>query len=165
MYIDTLAYQTRVFLYAYGFGFILGVLYDAFRILRLLVYNGRKRVFIWDIMFALVASFLTVIFALAVCKGIFGFYLLPGMGLGFLTYRFVFGGVILTFTNKLITRIKNRLSILFQFFKKAHIKISPRINKKVRRDTKKICKKSKKSKNKSKNLLQVDKVMLYNNEE
>ena len=165
MYIDTLAYQTRVFLYAYGFGFILGGLYDIFRILRLLIYSGRKRIFIWDIIYALTASFLTVIFALAVCKGVFGFYLLPGICLGFLTYRFVFGGIVYRFSDKLIFSLKRNFCSAFLSFKKICIKISLCFKKKVGTRNKKPCKKSKKIKNKSKNLLQVDKVMLYNNEE
>ena len=58
MYIDSLAYQTREFMYAYGFGFILGIVYDLTRIIRLLMYKGKKKVFIWDIIYAVVASFL-----------------------------------------------------------------------------------------------------------
>lgn len=158
MYIDSLAYQTREFMYAYGFGFILGVIYDLTRIIRLLVYQGKKKVFIWDIIYAVVASFLCVIFSLGVCDGKLYFYIAFGIVLGFFTYYFALGTIVVRLSNRIIVIIKKFFSLICKPIKK----IVARVAKSVRKVAKVSFNKIKKNQNKSKKLLQVDKRMMYN---
>ena len=157
MYIDSLAYQTREFMYAYGFGFILGIVYDLTRIIRLLMYKGKKKVFIWDIIYAVVASFLFIIFSLGVCDGKFYFYIIFGIILGFFTYYFALGTIAVRLSNKVVLLIKNIFQAIYKPIRKVAVKVG--------KSTKKVAKlslnKIKKNK-KSKKLLQVDKRMMYN---
>ena len=151
MYIDTLSYQLRVFAYSCGFGFFLGGVYDILRIIRLTFSQKKKRVFIWDVIYGIIASFLCVIFSFAVCRGEFSFPLYFGIPAGFFTYYFALGNIVLKFSNRVIRRLRR----IIIFIKKPVERLFGLI-------IKKTAIKGKKIKNKSKYHLQVDKVMLYN---
>ena len=48
--------QVRIFLYAVGFGFFIGIVYDLFRTLRLMLSGGKKAFIVSDILFSLAAG-------------------------------------------------------------------------------------------------------------
>lgn len=114
MYLDTLAYQTREFFYSLGFGFILGILYDLTRILRLSVYNGRKKYFLFDILFAVSAAFLSMIFSLGLCRGKFAFYVVLGMTVGFAVHRLTLGQIFKQPIERFSSFIQNAFSKIFE---------------------------------------------------
>ena len=51
MYMLTIADQTRLFLLALGLGFLLGIVYDLFRVVRMAFTMRRVGVFIQDVLF------------------------------------------------------------------------------------------------------------------
>ena len=51
-YIADVPQQVTAFLYAVGFGFLIGLLYDVFRAVRHAVSDGKKAFFISDVLFA-----------------------------------------------------------------------------------------------------------------
>lgn len=97
-----IAAQTRLFMMAFGFGFLLGVLYDLFRIARLTVTRGRVAVFIADVAYFLLVGILVFLFMLAYNRGEIRSYLLLGIVLGFAVYYFTFGAFVLKWTNRII---------------------------------------------------------------
>ena len=52
MYMLTIADQTRLFLLALGLGFLLGIVYDLFRVVRMAFTMRRVGVFIQDVLFS-----------------------------------------------------------------------------------------------------------------
>lgn len=101
MYIDDISSQLNVFLYSVGFGFILGFIYDIFRIIRILVIKNNKAIPIQDIAYFLLCAVLTFVFLLVVNNGRFRFNILVALVLGFAVYyltlgRFVLNWVVFT---------------------------------------------------------------------
>ena len=74
MYMLTIADQTRLFLLALGLGFLLGIVYDLFRVVRMAFTMRRVGVFIQDVLFFLTCAAATFLFLLAVnaCEQLFG---------------------------------------------------------------------------------------------
>ncbi|MDR1463778.1 MAG: spore cortex biosynthesis protein YabQ [Oscillospiraceae bacterium] len=94
-YLPSMADQTRVFLYAFGFGFALGILYDLFRVVRLLLARGRWYLLAQDIFYFLCCTVLSFFFFLAVSDGGWRSYGVGGEILGWLVYYFSLGTVAL----------------------------------------------------------------------
>lgn len=69
MYMLTIADQTRLFLLALGLGFLLGIVYDLFRVVRMAFTMRRVGVFIQDVLFFLTCAAATFLFLLAVNQG------------------------------------------------------------------------------------------------
>ena len=91
MYMLTIADQTRLFLLALGLGFLLGIVYDLFRVVRMAFTMRRAGVFIQDVLFFLTCAAVTFVFLLAVNQGEIRGFIIAGEGLGFLIYYFSFG--------------------------------------------------------------------------
>jgi len=109
-YLPTLADQTRLFLLSLGFGFALGILYDLFRIIRLLTgKTGWGALLAQDILYSLCCTGLSFFFFLAVGDGDVRLYLLGGEILGWLVYYVSFGTVALRFSEWLV-RLLRRFS-------------------------------------------------------
>ncbi|MBQ7580749.1 MAG: spore cortex biosynthesis protein YabQ [Clostridia bacterium] len=145
MYIDTLAYQTREFFYSMGFGFILGMLYDLTGAFRLAVYNGKKKAALFDVVFAISAAFMSVIFVLGSCRGKFAFYVVFGISVGFVIYLFSLGCV--------FRRAAARIILAFKSFFDAVSKALGRFAKKITQTIVALTKKCSKNRKKSKNNL------------
>lgn len=109
-----IAVQTRLFMMAGGFGFLLGVAYDLCRILRLTVTRGRIAVFIVDVLYFLAAGLSVFLFMLAYNQGEFRFYLILGIILGFLIYYFTFGAFILKWSNRLIRLLRRTMKAVLR---------------------------------------------------
>ncbi|MDR2647787.1 MAG: spore cortex biosynthesis protein YabQ [Oscillospiraceae bacterium] len=95
----SLASQSKFFLLCIGFGFFLGVLYDIFRIVRLLVSGKRVFLLAQDILYCLCCTILTFFFFLSVSDGGFHTYGLLGEILGWLLYYVSFGSAALRATD------------------------------------------------------------------
>jgi len=116
-YLPDLADQTRLFLLSLGFGFALGILYDLFRILRLLAgKNGRVALLAQDILYCLCCTALSFFFFLAVGDGAVRLYLLGGEILGWLVYYVSFGTVALRFSEWLVRLLRRFFRFLARIF-------------------------------------------------
>ncbi len=158
----SLATQTKGFLLSLGFGFIMGIFYDLFRIIRISISNGKIATIIFDILYCIFLCFSLFLFCLTINEGEVRFYLLAGAIAGFGVYYFSLGAIIFSFSERVVSFIKRRLKSVFNMiafpFRFVFGKIRNIFNKlsiKHRKNTKNI-------KNKSKFLLKVNKLLLYN---
>lgn len=91
MYMISSSEQLRGLFLSVGFGFLLGVVYDVFRIIRLLITSKKTGVYIQDILYIIFCAFTSFIFILTVTGGNLRFYILLGCLTGWLVYYFSFG--------------------------------------------------------------------------
>ena len=157
-YIQGLADQTEIFLYALGFGFLLGVLYDVFRLLRTMISNSGGFVFFVDFLYFAICTFLVFCFIMVTDRGRIRLYVAFGIILGWIVYYFSLGVIIMRIFNVLIKALKQMFSALFKPFK--------RLGRMILRKTRKFagfCKKNiRKSDKKVKFNLQKYKGIVYN---
>lgn len=113
IYIQGMAEQTEIFLYSLGFGFLLGVLYDVFRILRLIISRSKGFVFFMDLMYFASCSFLIFSFMLVTDSGKVRLYTAAGILLGWLIYYFSFGAVAIRLSSAITTFIRGIFSRFF----------------------------------------------------
>lgn len=158
----SLAVQTKNFLLSLGLGFLMGIFYDVFRIIRLCISSKKIAVLIFDLLYSVLFCFVFFIFLLTVNEGQFRFYLLLGSAVGFSVYYFSLGVIIFCFTSFLTESIKKwikRILSVFIFpFRWIYSKMKSRVCKIVEKSQKR----GKKLKNKSKTLLKLNKHLLYN---
>lgn len=88
------AQQSTAFLCAAVPGVILGVLYGAVRLLRVLFDFSAAVTFLSDVLFMLAAAVLTFLFSLAFLSGYVRLYLLPAILTGFFLYRLTLGALL-----------------------------------------------------------------------
>ncbi|MBR2406126.1 MAG: spore cortex biosynthesis protein YabQ [Clostridia bacterium] len=117
----TNAEQLRELFLSGGMGFLLGVYYDAFRILRRLLHSSKLSVFFQDLFFFATAAVAVFLFSLAMTDGVVRAYVLVGCTIGFFAYRYTVGklllqGVcrVLTITKRFYTRLCNLVSRPFR---------------------------------------------------
>lgn len=158
----SLAQQTKSFLLSLGFGFIMGIFYDLFRIVRISISKGKVATVISDILYCVFLCFCTFIFCLTVNEGEVRFYLLLGTVAGFCVYYFSLGAlvflvseIIISFIKKIAESIFNVISFPFRFIIGKIKQLFNKLSAKSRKNTKNV-------KNKSKFLLKVNKILLYN---
>ena len=108
----TVASQTQVFGLSCLFGVVLGIYYDVFRIIRLVVRPGKKAVFFYDVLYLLSCGVFTFLFCFAVNYGEVRFYLLAGEGIGWCLYHLTLGELIMRCSAFLTGVIKRVLLFL-----------------------------------------------------
>ena len=134
MYINDISSQLQVFLYSVGFGFILGIIYDIFKLFRLLIIKNNRAVPIQDIAFFLLCAILAFVFLLVVNNGIFRFNILVALVAGFTVYYLTLGRFSVHLTISFIKNVKliiNSLArvitapcfLILSLFKKTNIKL------------------------------------------
>ena len=106
--------QTKNMLLSVGMGFLFGIIYDIFRIIRLSLSGerGKIAVFAQDVLFFLLFSGMTFAFCLSVNGGELRFYIVFAELLGFLIYYFSFGVFVIRVSDKIISFIKRVFSLL-----------------------------------------------------
>lgn len=157
-YIQGLNAQTRIFFYSLGFGFLLGILYDVFRTVRLIISNSKSFVIFMDLLYFAVCAFLVFCFNMVVDSGHIRIYVVLGEILGWLIYYFSFGAIAIRAGNavkKFIVRLANTV---FKPFKRFFAFIK-RKNNRLTQFFKKIIRKNEK---KTKFILQKHKGIVYN---
>ncbi|MCR4616248.1 MAG: spore cortex biosynthesis protein YabQ [Clostridiales bacterium] len=116
IYLPTIADQTKVFMLSLGMGFILGILYDIFRIIRLIITDKPKAFILQDILYFVVCTLVSFLFLLSVNNGKVRSFELAGEILGWLVYYFSFGTVAIRFGNLVISAVKRFLKFVFRIF-------------------------------------------------
>lgn len=157
-YIQGIAAQTEIFLYAFGFGFMLGILYDVFRTLRMIISGSKGFVLFMDLLYFAVCTFLTFCFVLAVDSGRIRIYVAAGEILGWFVYYFSFGAIAIRAGNAVVSFFKRVFSAAVKPVKRVSGKILRKIGK-----IKNICKKNtRKFDKKQKFILQKYRGIVYN---
>ena len=104
-----------IFLQSCVLGAVLGMIYDGFRIFRLL--PGCSRGLFWqDGCYFLVAASLLFRFALRLCSGQLRLFVLIGCGLGFLLYYTTVGTLVYGFFRWFVLRAERVLSSIGKAF-------------------------------------------------
>jgi len=158
VYIQGIAEQTRIFLYSLGFGFLLGILYDVFRTLRLIISRSKSFVFFADLLYFILCAFLTFCFIMVVDSGRVRLYVALGEILGWFIYYFSFGTIAIRFTNTVTAFFRRVFSGVFKFIKRVFSKIGRKTGK-IASSGKKFIRKNNK---KLKFNLQKHKGLVYN---
>lgn len=157
-YIQGLPEQARVFLLSLGFGFILGILYDVFRIVRLVVSPGRRIVIIYDVVYVALSAVLSFLFFLAVNDGSVRAFSLFALLLGWLVYYLSLGIFVIKISEALV-RFTRRLIYLIT---RPFVFVFGIIRRLLRRFRRFLSKNIKKLLKKSKFLLKLYTAMVYN---
>lgn len=89
-YILSMDEQLLLFCKSLGFGFLMGVGYDVFGLLRLVLSRGKGLV-VWEIAYAFVAAVCSFLFDLTLNGGNLRLYMLAAECLGFALWYFVAG--------------------------------------------------------------------------
>lgn len=165
-YLVDMPQQLRTFAYAVGFGFFIGVLYDVFRLVRLLICGGKnKAFFVSDLLFALAAAFLTFLFALTLLNGGIRGYVLFGELLGFLIYYISFGTFVVRVTDKIAATLRRALQALFHAIAKPFLALHAACRRIYAKIVQKAQKRARFSAKKSKIHLKNIRDLLYNHQE
>ena len=114
MYLSDFAYQNQVLLLSVGFGTLLGLVYDLFRLVRI-ADRRRRGVFLQDLLFLVVAAFLTVLFLLVVNHGSLRLFILLAMAVGFFAYYFTLSRVVMRCARFLFLLLRRVLIFLARF--------------------------------------------------
>ena len=154
IYSLSLAAQTKGFLFSLGFGFLMGAVYDVFRIIRMFFSKGKKIQIIFDIMYCILLAFLTFIFFITINEGEIRIYLLLGEGIGFIAYSLSLGIIVIAFAQTIIGWVRSGLRLIFKPVKKLFGRIMRFFTKGNKRQ--------KKLENKWKIHLKHNKHLLYN---
>lgn len=162
IYSLSLAQQTKSFLLSLGFGFIMGIFYDLFRIVRISISKSSKTVLPFDLAYCVFLAFASYLFFLTVNEGDIRAFLLIGEGIGFAVYYFSLGVVVFSASEKIVCGIKSFVSLIIKMFLSPFRWIFNKLQKVLGKFSKKLRKNSKKIKNKSKFHLKLHKHLLYN---
>ncbi len=106
--------QLNIFLCSLGVGFLLGIVYDVLRGIRLSFSESKFLIVIFDLLYFLILSFITFIFILALNKGEVRMYIILGEIIGLLFYYFSFGIAAVKATDKIIACLKKIYSVVFK---------------------------------------------------
>ena len=158
----SLASQTRGFLLSLGFGFIMGIFYDLFRIIRIIISKGKLATIISDILYCIFLCFSLFLFCLTVNEGEIRVYLLLGASAGFCVYYFSLGAIVFSFSERIIGFIKKLFLRIFKIVSFPFVFIFGKLRNLFSKLFAKQRKNTKNLKNKSKFLLKVNKRLLYN---
>lgn len=145
-------------MYSLGFGFLLGILYDVFRTIRLVISNSRGFVFFMDMLYFAVCAFASFCFIMVVDCGRVRIYAALGWILGWLIYYFSFGAIAIKVSGAVISAVRRFFAAIFAPISRISRKICRKIGSSARHG-KKIIRKTDK---KTKFILQKYKGIVYN---
>ena len=106
--------QMLIFLASLGMGFLLGVVYDFFRAIRLSLTRGKIAVVIFDLLYFFVVALGSYLFILATNKGEVRSYIIIGELLGAVFYYFSLGVALMKLTDKFVSILKKAYSFIFK---------------------------------------------------
>lgn len=105
--------QLTVFLYSLTVGAFICVLYDLFRILRMMFGAGKVLLFLEDLLFCLLATGVIIIFLFHANSGEIRWFAMAGAFIGFFIYYNTVSRFIIFLLMKLIRLVKRVLKFIF----------------------------------------------------
>lgn len=123
-----------------GIGVVLGVLYDLFRILRLLTKPPARRIFFEDLLYFALAAALTQLLALPVSHGRVRLFHLLALLLGFALYYLTAGRLLYWLAGRLVAGLEAVIGWFQRLFRKIAARL-PRPQGKWRKKMAEIAKK------------------------
>lgn len=104
----TLSAQTQAFIYSCVLGIILAVIYTVMGIIKILSPPSKKLLFVMDVLFMLVCTFITFLFSVAMTWGSLRYYVVFGELIGFFLF-YLFVGELVLKCSKAITEFLARI--------------------------------------------------------
>ena len=111
MYINDY-FQLNILLYSVGFGFFAGFFYDMFKILYLIVFKSNKVLFIKDVIYCIISTFLCFAFLLAINDGKIRVYIIIGILLGYISWFISISSLFLRLTTSIFNKLSSFLGIV-----------------------------------------------------
>lgn len=106
--------QLTIFISSLGLGFLLGILYDILRALRLSLTKSKGALIFFDILYFLLFGFCTFLFILALNKGEVRFYIIAGELIGAIFYYISFGIAVIKITDHAVKLLRQFYAFLFK---------------------------------------------------
>lgn len=97
--------QMIIFAFSCILGAGLGILYDIFRIIRMVINSKSIGIFIEDVIYFILSGVITFIFVLKINSGESRFYILAGEGIGWIAYHLTLGNAIYKCSGKAAKKI------------------------------------------------------------
>lgn len=158
MWYINIADQTITFLLSLAMGCVFCLLYDCFRILRIINNYSKTAIFIQDILYWIICAFLCCCFLIIRCSGEIRGYVLVGSLLGWIIFRLTLSVLILALAKHILrfarwvySKVSKPVKALFKFIRKKYRAISKFLRKMIL-----------KMFNNTKKLLKVKKHIVYN---
>lgn len=111
------------FLYSFLVGAFIGLLYDLFRVSRVLLGRGRLKVFFEDLVFCLMSAVVLCVFVFNTTMGMVRLFAFCGVAVGFFLYYFTLGRltvglarVVKRAVSPCVLRFKRRVKLLMALF-------------------------------------------------
>lgn len=162
MYLPTVAFQTKIFFLSIGLGFLLGILYDIFYLFRITFTRTKIALYVQDILYLLICSFVTFLYILSVSSGMIRLYILIGEIFGFFIYYISVGYFIVSYATKAIKKTKRITRKFFLLLIRPIKCLNSKIARKFRKSSSKIINKNKKNIKRFKLCLKFRRKLLYN---
>lgn len=108
--------QFYLFLISCFFGFPIGVVFDFFRVVRMVFRHGRIAVIIEDILFFVLYGIFIMCFTITAARSEFRFYYCFGNLLGFILYFVTIGRFVTAFLRKVIEKSKTVIKAVAKRF-------------------------------------------------
>lgn len=135
--------QLRYFVIALAVGIAMGVIYEAFRLIRLISPKGKMLCFVCDVLFMSLASLISFVLTVVINTGIIRWYILLGEVVGFFVYMRTIGrvsGALFRLIRKLILKILWVIFTPLRLIKRLIVKIFSKLAKKIKKIVKTLLK-------------------------
>ncbi len=119
----TVSTQVMQFLMTCVIGIILGAFYDLFRILRIAFCHGKILLFVEDLLFWIISAVVTFFVMLNVVDGRVRFFAVLGEILGFVTYHYTAGVIVIAMADVVIKFLGKIFSLLYIIFLRPILRI------------------------------------------
>lgn len=144
MYSVSQSEQLSIFIAALGVGFLLGVLYDVLRTIRLSLTSAKVAVVLFDLLYFFLFGLFTFLFILALNKGEIRSYIIAGELIGAVFYYISFGIAAIKFTNRFVKILKRFYEIVFRVIS-APFRLIKRVFSHLSEKTRKLFRKTEKN--------------------
>lgn len=110
----TASQQLRLFLLSCLFGIPIGIVYDIFRTIRVVIPHGKILAALEDILFFALYGVFIMCFTVTAARSEFRFYFCAGNLLGFIVYFFTVGNLVVSVIKKIAVFIKKGIYFVFR---------------------------------------------------
>ncbi|MDR1240867.1 MAG: spore cortex biosynthesis protein YabQ [Oscillospiraceae bacterium] len=99
----------QICIYSCIFGIIPGIIYDIFKIFRLIFNIKKLGLFILDIVYFIICAVLVFLFILTINLGYIRFFILNFIAAGWLIYRLTVSRIVFNFVYKILKFLKHKI--------------------------------------------------------
>ena len=119
--------QLQLFLLSCAFGIPIGIVFDIFRVIRMIIHHNKIAAALEDILFFCLYGVFLMCFTISMARSEFRFYYCAGNLIGFILYYVTAGTVVTGILRKIIGFIKRALLRIFRPLLKKFVLICEKI--------------------------------------